>query len=97
VINSEVTNWMIATYEAGDLITICAWCGRVEFDGEWLLAPRAGFDAIDALNTLSHSICPGCAAIPQPLDPLSPDPRSDPSSSYRSCRRAASCDLNATL
>jgi hypothetical protein len=78
VINSDMTNRMIETYEAGDLITICAWCGRVEFDGEWLLASQAGFDAIDALNTLSHSICPKCAAMPQLLDPLLPDPRSDP-------------------
>jgi len=27
---------MIEIYEAGDLVTTCAWCGRVEFDGEWL-------------------------------------------------------------
>lgn len=67
--NSELTSRMIATYEAGDLISICAWCERVTFDGEWLLAPRVGFDAIDALNTLSHSICPGCACGVRKLDP----------------------------
>lgn len=52
---------MLTVYEAGDLITRCAWCGRVEIDGEWLLAPRPALTAIDALYALSHSICPGCA------------------------------------
>jgi hypothetical protein len=57
----EVTRRILATYEAGDLVTICAWCRRVEIDGEWLLAPRAALTAIDAPFTLSHSICPACA------------------------------------
>ncbi len=57
----EVTRQILATYEAGDLVTICAWCRRVEIDGEWLLAPRAALTAIDAPFTLSHSICPVCA------------------------------------
>jgi hypothetical protein len=63
VVASEVTKRMLATYEAGDLITMCAWCQRVDFDGEWLLAPRAALTAIDSLHTLSHSICPSCAAL----------------------------------
>ncbi len=58
----EVTRRMLATYEAGDMVTMCAWCRRVEIDGEWLLAPRAALTAIDAQFTLSHSICPDCAA-----------------------------------
>ena len=58
----EVTRRILATYEAGDLVTMCAWCRRVEIDGEWLLAPRAALTAIDAQFTLSHSICPACAA-----------------------------------
>jgi hypothetical protein len=57
----EVTRRILATYEAGDLVTMCAWCRRVEIDGEWLLAPRAALTAIDAEYTLTHSICPGCA------------------------------------
>jgi hypothetical protein len=57
----EVTRRILATYEAGDLVTICAWCRRVEIDAEWLLAPRAALTAIDAQFTLSHSICPECA------------------------------------
>jgi hypothetical protein len=57
----EVTRRILATYEAGDLVTICAWCRRVEIDGAWLLAPRAALTAIDAQFTLTHSICPVCA------------------------------------
>jgi hypothetical protein len=58
----DVTRRILATYEAGDLITTCAWCRRVEIDGEWLLAPRAALTAIDAEYTLSHSICPTCCS-----------------------------------
>lgn len=57
---------MLAAYEAGDLISTCAWCGRVELDGEWLLAPRAALSAIDSRLTLSHSICPQCSAAAVP-------------------------------
>ena len=63
MIADEVTRRILATYEAGDLITMCAWCRRIEIDGEWLLAPRAALTAIDSLHTLSHSICPSCAAV----------------------------------
>jgi hypothetical protein len=68
VVASEVTKRMLADYEAGDLITICAWCWRVEVDGEWVLAPRAALAAIDARYTLSHSICPDCGE-PQVAQP----------------------------
>jgi hypothetical protein len=61
VVAGDVTRRILAVYEAGDLITMCAWCRRVELDGEWLLAPRAALTAIDSLYTLSHSICPACA------------------------------------
>ena len=59
----EVTRRILASYEAGDLVTVCAWCQRVELDGEWLLTPRAAITAIDSQYTLSHSICPDCAAV----------------------------------
>ena len=36
----EVTRRILAAYEAGGLVTMCAWCRRVELDGEWFLAPR---------------------------------------------------------
>jgi hypothetical protein len=64
MVADEVTRRILATYQAGDLVTMCAWCRRVQIDGEWRLAPRAALAAIDAEYTLSHSICPACAAVP---------------------------------
>jgi hypothetical protein len=55
---------IFAIYEAGDLITLCAWCKRVEIDAEWHLAPRSALAAIEQRYTLSHSICPPCALGP---------------------------------
>lgn len=63
VIAADVTRSILDAYEAGDLITMCAWCRRVEIGDEWLLAPRAALTAIDARYTLSHSICPACALV----------------------------------
>ncbi len=65
MVAGEVTRRILARYEAGELITMCAWCRRVEIDGEWLLAPRAALTAIESRYTLSHSICPECAALPE--------------------------------
>jgi hypothetical protein len=67
LVADDVTRRILATYEAGDLVTVCAWCQRVEIDGEWLLAPRAAITAIDAQFTLSHSICPECNAGEPPV------------------------------
>ena len=64
MVPGDTTRRILATYEAGDLITMCAWCRRVELDGEWIPAPRAALTAIDAVHTLSHSICPACAGVP---------------------------------
>jgi hypothetical protein len=64
VVAGEVTRRILSTYEAGEMITMCAWCRRVEIDGEWVLAPRAALTAIDATYALSHSICPECAVTP---------------------------------
>jgi hypothetical protein len=58
---SEVMSHMLARYEAGELISTCAWCGRVAIDKEWVLPPHAALTAIDAPRTLSHSICPTCS------------------------------------
>ena len=58
----DVTRRVLERYEAGDMITACAWCQRVSFDEEWLLVPRAALAAIDRPNSLTHSICPSCAA-----------------------------------
>jgi hypothetical protein len=35
--SSEVMSHILARYEAGELISTCAWCGRVAIDGEWVL------------------------------------------------------------
>jgi hypothetical protein len=48
VVAGEGTRHVLAAYDAGDLITICAWCRRVEIDAEWNLIPRAALTAIDA-------------------------------------------------
>lgn len=61
---SEVANRIFASYETGDLITACAWCNRVEIDGECHLAPHTAVAAIEEQYTLSHSICPVCALGP---------------------------------
>jgi ribosomal protein L32 len=64
VVASDVTKRILSSYEAGDLITMCAWCRRVEFDGEWLIAPHVALTAIDSRYTLSHTICPDCGTKP---------------------------------
>jgi hypothetical protein len=63
LVANDVTRAILATYEAGNLITTCAWCSRVKIDDDWCLAPRAALNAIDTQHTLSHSICPTCAAV----------------------------------
>jgi hypothetical protein len=52
---------IVAAYEAGELVPMCAWCGRVRLDDEWVLPPSVALDAVDRRNTLSHSICDDCA------------------------------------
>jgi hypothetical protein len=59
---SEVTSRIVAAYEAGEVITSCAWCGRITLDGEWVEPPRAALEAINGHNVLAHSICPECSA-----------------------------------
>jgi len=58
----EVTRRVLARYEAGDLITVCAWCLRVALDGEWPLVPRAALAAIDGPHSLTHGVCPSCTS-----------------------------------
>ncbi len=59
---NEAMRRIFTAYELGDLITTCGWCDRVELAGEWVPPPRAALTAIDASLSLSHSICPHCAA-----------------------------------
>jgi hypothetical protein len=62
MVPDEVTRRVLARYEAAELVTTCAWCRRVDLDGEWPLVPRAALAAIDAPYTLTHGICPSCFA-----------------------------------
>lgn len=63
MVPDEVTRRILARYEAAELIAACAWCRRVEFDeAGWTLVPRAAFAAIDQDHTVTHTICPTCAA-----------------------------------
>lgn len=62
MVPDEVTRRILARYEAAELITVCAWCRRVDFDeAGWTLVPRAALAAIDQAHTVTHSICPSCA------------------------------------
>lgn len=57
----DVTRRVLADYEGARMITMCAWCRRLDIDDEWPLAPRAALLAIDGQHTLTHTICPSCA------------------------------------
>ena len=58
----DVFSRIVAIYEEGGILPICAWCGRVRIDDTWLMPPPAALDAIDRRNALSHSICDACDA-----------------------------------
>ena len=62
----EVFDRIVEIYDDGGVLPICAWCGRVRIDDEWLVPPPAALAAIDDRNTLSHSMCDACAS---PADP----------------------------
>ena len=62
MVPDEVTRRVLERYEAAEMITACAWCLRVAFDGEWPLVPRAALAAIDQQHSLTHSVCPSCTA-----------------------------------
>jgi hypothetical protein len=59
---SEFLSIIWEAYESGDLIPICAWCQRVEVQGEWVFAPPGTLETIDRPMVLSHSMCPTCSA-----------------------------------
>jgi hypothetical protein len=62
VSEGEVTAHILAIAEAGALVPMCAWCGRIRIDDKWMQPPRVALDAIDVRNSVSHTICPECAA-----------------------------------
>ena len=60
--DSDVAAHILAMSDAGSLIHMCAWCGRVQFGDDWVEPPHGVLAAIDVSNTVSHTICPTCAA-----------------------------------
>jgi len=56
--------WQAA--ETGDLVPLCAWCGRLRIDAEWIEPPKGALATVDQEMTLSHSICPACSEDPWP-------------------------------
>jgi hypothetical protein len=64
MVADDVTRSIFSAYEAGGLITMCAWCKRVGIGGVWSQAPHLALTAIDARNSLSHGICPACVLSP---------------------------------
>jgi hypothetical protein len=57
---NEILTKIWAVYEAGGLLTACAWCARLEIGGQWTEAEPRLLSTIDQPMTVSHSICPRC-------------------------------------
>jgi hypothetical protein len=62
VYDDEVTAHILALADAGALISMCAWCERIKVDDEWVQPSRVALNTIAVRNTVSHTICPSCAA-----------------------------------
>jgi hypothetical protein len=60
--DSEVTAHVLAMSHAGALIAMCAWCERINVEDEWVRPPSVALAAIDVPSSVSHTICPSCAA-----------------------------------
>ena len=48
-------------FDAGHILSACAWCRRVRIDGTWLVPSPAALAAIDERYAFSHSVCDACA------------------------------------
>ena len=58
----EVQAKIAEAYDAGELIPVCAWCGRLSIEGEWIVPPTGVLATLDEPMTVSHSICPECSS-----------------------------------
>jgi hypothetical protein len=60
-----------SAFEAGEIPTACAWCGRVQVDDDWLPIPPAVVAALNGPQAFTHSICGSCfeAYTPQTAPP----------------------------
>jgi hypothetical protein len=58
----EVQAKIAEAYDVGKLIPVCAWCGRLRIEGEWVVPPTGVLMTLDEPMTTSHSVCPDCSA-----------------------------------
>ena len=58
---SEVFAKVWESFETGELVVVCSWCGRVCLNGEWVGPTPGVLSTLDQALALSHSICPACA------------------------------------
>ena len=58
---SEFVSVVLAAYESGNLIPVCAWCGRLLIEDDWIRPPPGVLSTVDEAEALTHSICPTCA------------------------------------
>ena len=65
---SELLTKLWTVFEGGGLITVCAWCGSLEIDGQWIGADPGLLSTIDQPMTISHSVCPSCAGLLNPSE-----------------------------
>ncbi len=65
---NDVFSHIVAIYDEGGVLPVCAWCHRVRIDDTWVVPPPAALAAIDARHTLSHSVCDVCGASDAPVN-----------------------------
>ena len=58
--DSQVFSRIWTAFDAGEILTGCAWCGRVRIGDAWFPLPLAARAAIDERQVFSHSICGEC-------------------------------------
>ena len=61
-----------SAFDSGQILTACAWCGRVRIDDVWVAPPPAALAAVDERYAFSHSICDRCAGQLSDMSPERP-------------------------
>jgi hypothetical protein len=56
IYRGDVIVRVLAMFEAGELIPMCAWCRRLRLD-EWVFQGGT-LQVLNVTNQVSHSICP---------------------------------------
>ena len=62
----EATDTEIRQLMQGTQVTICSFCSRVRFPGEWRAITPEIMEFFQSWSTLSHGICPECLAREYP-------------------------------